>query len=188
MHALLIRHAEHTLQDQVLVGRTPGVHLTNAGRKHALALGRELAPRSIVLVQSSPRERCRETAEQIATVLGVPVEIAPALDEIDFGVWTGADMASLPANPGWRAWNEQRALVRPPGGESMREAQQRIVMHMERTARCDLPGPIAIVTHAEIIRAALLHMKQLPLEAWNSIAVAPGQIIPVDVPFMAAAA
>src|SRR5690349_1995812 len=169
MAAILIRHCEHVLQDRVLVGRSPGIHLTTRGREHARELGHRLADEQIAVVQSSPRERCVETAEEIAALVGAPIDIAPALDEIDLGAWTGATLADLQADPNWRAWNERRAEARPPGGESMRKAQERIVRHLEESAKTGLAGRTAMVTHAEIIRAALLYARRLPLDAWSAI-------------------
>jgi probable phosphoglycerate mutase len=181
VHAVLIRHAEHALQDQVLVGRSPGVHLTTRGLNHARAIGCSLGREHIARVQSSPSERCVETAEEIAAIVGVPVEIESALDEIDVGAWTGATFTNLENDPDWRAWNELRSLVRPPGGESMQQAQQRIVRHLLETAKCTRASRVAMVTHAEIIRAAMLHARRLPLDSWNSIAIAPGEIVPLTV-------
>ncbi|HEY6577893.1 MAG TPA: histidine phosphatase family protein [Rhizomicrobium sp.] len=172
--ALLIRHAEHTLQDVVLAGRSPGIHLSARGRERARGLGRALKDEGIAAIQSSPRERCLETAEDISTALGIPIQIEAALDELDFGLWTGAKFAELDDDSAWRNWNERRSLMRPPGGESMVEAQQRILLHLEETARRGISGPVAMVTHAEIVRAALLHARGLSLDAWGTVPVPPG--------------
>ena len=43
-------------------------------------------------MQASPRERASETAALIAQACGLaPVETSAALDEVDFGSWTGKD-------------------------------------------------------------------------------------------------
>jgi probable phosphoglycerate mutase len=173
--ALLVRHAEHALLDQVLVGRMPGVSLTTRGRERARILARTLRRETIVLVQSSPRERCLETAEEICRALDLPCAIEHALDEIDFGAWNGARFAALENDPGWHSWNGMRSHARPPGGESMQEAQLRIVQHIGATER-RIAGAVVMVTHAEIIRAALLHERNLPLDSWSMISVAPGSI------------
>jgi probable phosphoglycerate mutase len=173
--ALLIRHAEHALQDQALVGRTPGISLTTRGRERARVLARMLRNENIVLVQSSPRERCCETAGEMCLSLGLSCTIEDALDEIDFGAWSGVRFAALENDPEWRSWNGKRSLARPPNGESMHEAQQRIVRHIEEMAR-RVAGTVVMVTHAEIIRAALLHERNLPLEAWGSIVIPPGSV------------
>jgi probable phosphoglycerate mutase len=180
MHTLLIRHAEHALQDLVLVGRSPGVRLTTRGCEKARALGRGLRGEGVAAIQSSPRERCLETAEQISLALGIPVEREPALDELDCGAWTGQKFSSLEHDADWRAWNELRAIARPPGGESMRDVQRRILRHLESAARRGFAGPVVMVTHAELIRAALLHCRGLPLAAWNSVMLAPASVSRIE--------
>jgi probable phosphoglycerate mutase len=86
---LLIRHGANDLVGKVLAGRTPGVHLNDPGRRQAEGLALRLANAGVQGVFSSPRERCRETAEPLARRLGLKVQIAGELQEIDHGAWTG---------------------------------------------------------------------------------------------------
>ncbi|MFW6076611.1 MAG: histidine phosphatase family protein, partial [Hyphomicrobiales bacterium] len=154
----LVRHARHSLVDHVLVGRKPGVGLSAGGRREAAQLAARFAGRSIARVQSSPRRRARETAAPLADALGLEVEIVPGLDEIDFGQWTGRCFDELAPDPRWQAWNGARSMARPPGGESMIEAQARVVGHIEQLG-CTLDGGNAVlVSHCDVIRAALLHV------------------------------
>src|SRR5918997_72805 len=74
---------------------------------------------------------CRHSAEPIAVRLGQAVERSDALLEIDFGAWTGTPFAELDQDPRWAAWNGARPVSRPPYGETMLEAQGRIVVAME---------------------------------------------------------
>jgi len=107
----------------------------------------------------------------IARERGLGVEISPALDELDFGTWTGRSFGALDLDPRWLHWNRARSRTSPPGGESMQNAQQRIVSHLQHLVE-SYPGKcIAIATHAEIIRAAILHVMNLPLDQWSQIEV-----------------
>ncbi len=172
----LVRHAMHALVDRVLIGRMSGVHLNLQGRLQAKRLGMRFAQERLTLVQSSPRERAQETAQAIALAAGAPLEIASALDEIEFGEWTGRPFDRLKEDPDWRAWNSERTRARAPNGETMSEAQTRIVAHLERM-HMRYPGArIAIVTHAEIIRAAVLHHLGLALEAFDRIEISPASV------------
>src|SRR5947209_5293774 len=114
----LVRHAEHSLLHQVLVGRMAGVRLSSTGYARARALAECLKGQGLTAVQSSPRERACETAALIAREAAIPFELAPALDEIDYGEWTGRSFASLADDSGWIGWNAERGRIRPPGGES----------------------------------------------------------------------
>jgi len=173
---LLIRHTHFTLIDRVLVGRAPHVGLSELGWRQALALARDLVQRPISRVQSSPQRRARDTAEPIAHAFGLPIEIAPKMDELDAGLWSGASFETLSANVHWQAWNSKRGTTRPPGGESMRDLQTRVLHHLATLQR-EHPGKeIVLVSHAEPIRAAVLHYRGLPLDAFAQVKIEPGSI------------
>jgi len=173
---LLVRHTSHSLIDRVLVGRAAHVGLSELGERQARALARDLAPRRVARVESSPQRRARETAEPIARALGLPIEIAPKMDELDVGLWTGASFEELKNNPHWHAWNSKRDSTRPPGGESMRDLQKRVLDHLATLEREHPAEDIVLVSHAEPIRAAVLHYRGLPLDAFAQVRIDPGSI------------
>lgn len=172
----LVRHAVHTLVDRVLVGRMSNVRLEEPGRRQAELLAGRLAETGLTAIQSSPRERARETAAPIARRAGLRVEIAPDIDEIDVGEWTGQRFDALAADPRWYTWNTSRGTARPPGGESMGELQARVLGHLETLRTSHPHARIALVTHAEVIRAALLHYLALPLDDFLSVEVRPASV------------
>jgi broad specificity phosphatase PhoE len=160
----LVRHAANDLAERVLCGRKLDVPLNAHGRRQAEALARRLAHEPIAQVISSPRRRARQTAEPIAAALDLSIDIAAQLDEHDAGIWSGQSFADLARDPRWRLWNERRHEVRPPEGESMAELQKRILRYLDRLAASFPNDTIVLVTHAEPIRAALLHERGLPLK------------------------
>lgn len=172
----LVRHATHALVDRALVGRNVHVGLSESGRKEAQALAERLAHAPIVSLQSSPQQRAIQTAEFIADAIGLPIEIAPQMDELDAGSWTGVTFDELESDPRWRDWNCRRASARAPNGESMRELQQRVIDHLSMLHTTDLDGDIVIVSHAEPIRAAILHYRGLSLDEFASVRIAPTSI------------
>lgn len=172
----LVRHAAHGLLDRVLVGRTPRIGLSEDGRRQARMLAARLAREELTAVHSSPRERAQETAHPIAAAARTLVTLAPDLDEIDVGEWTGRSFEEIARDPRWRVWNEQRARARTPGGESMREVQERAVRTLDRLAEAHPEGRIAAVSHGDVIRAALLHYLGLDLDAYDRIEVSPAGI------------
>jgi broad specificity phosphatase PhoE len=176
LDCLLVRHAAHDLVDRVLVGRMDGVALNDLGREQALALRARLESFDILAVQSSPRQRAIETAAIIAGARGLEVTVCPALDEVDFGVWTGLSFADLTARSDWSAWNSARESTRPPLGETMPEAQKRITSYLDDMHASQPKGCIVMVTHAELIRAALLHVMALPLDDWARLDIPPASI------------
>lgn len=171
----LVRHGHHALVDRVLCGRMPGVELDGLGRRQIeLAAGLISPPPSAI--QSSPQPRARQSADIIAARFGLPVAIVPDMDEIDLGEFTSLAFADLEQDPRWRQWNTRRGSTSPPSGESMRALQARVVRHLEEVGGDASDDVVAIVSHAEPIRAALLHYLAIPLDDFHSVEVAPASI------------
>jgi len=163
---LLIRHAAHIHLDKLFSGRMPGVPLSETGRAQAARLGAALASEPIDRIVHSPLDRTSETAVAIAAARGsaVPVAAAAGLIEIDLGDWTGRSWQDFGDDPAWRDWNERRGSARIPGGETMGEAQARIVGCLAALAREADGRTVAVVSHSDMIRAAVAHVLELPLD------------------------
>jgi broad specificity phosphatase PhoE len=173
---LLVRHAAHDRVGTVLCGRMPGVTLGSVGREQARQLGERFAGETIASVQTSPLERARETAQPIALSTGAELAVCEGIVEFDFGAWTGQPFEDLAGDPRWGGWNVARGLHRPPGGESMLEAQARIVKVMEELRRVYPDRSVVLVSHSDVIKAALLYHLGLPLEAYGRLEIAPASI------------
>jgi probable phosphoglycerate mutase len=154
----------------------PGVYLSERGKAQARALARRLAPVRLAVVYASPLERTRQTAELIAAQQAIPVSILEQAIEIDFGGWEGKTFAELADDPHWRRWNECRSLARCPGGESMAEAQGRIVDELAAVVRrCD-GLDVAVVSHGDVIKAAVAWWLGIPLDLFQRLDIAVGSL------------
>ncbi|MBW8755499.1 MAG: histidine phosphatase family protein [Sphingomonadales bacterium] len=174
---LLIRHAAHAQLGTILSGRTPGISLDEQGRMQATRLARLLDPLPIDLIQSSPVQRARETAEAIAAMEPrLTVEIVAALDELDFGDWAGRAFVELADDPQWHDWNRERASTTCPNGESMTAAQHRAWKHVRRVG-VDHPGAmIAMVSHCDIIRAIVAQVMGMTLDNIHRFDIGPASL------------
>ena len=162
---LLIRHAAHSHLGNILSGRTPGIALSDQGEAQATALAGRLAREPLDLVHTSPVQRACETAAAIAVLRpDLPIQTVPALDELDFGEWSGRAFAELEGDPRWHSWNERRSAAPAPSGESMAAAQQRAWRHVEATARSHPGCTLAMVTHCDVIRAVVAQVLGLTLD------------------------
>lgn len=132
----------------MLSGRS-GIALDARGIAEADALAAALAATPIAAIHSSPRQRAQQTAAAIARGRALPVATAPALDEIDFGRFTGRSFAALAGDPDWARWNAQRGTARCPGGETMAEAAARAWRFVDGLGA----GVTVCVTHCDIVRA-----------------------------------
>jgi broad specificity phosphatase PhoE len=178
---LLVRHAAHALIDQVLLGRLDGVELSEVGRQQAEEVCDRLRSFHVTCVQSSPRQRTLETAAVIARCRGLCVERFSALDEIDYGCWSGRSFGELERDAEWQRWNRTRAQARPPRGETMSEVQARVISHLGRMHARQQGGSVVLVTHAEVIRCALLYALALPVAEWWRLEIPPGSVTRLEI-------
>ena len=174
---LLIRHGVNDLQEKgVLVGWTPGVHLSAEGRAQAKALAKRLAPMEIAAVYASPLERTVETAEIVAEPHGLKVTTREGLGEVRYGRWTGESLERLRRRRSWRTVQFVPSRMRFPGGESLREVQARVVEELERLRSDHAKQAVAIVSHADVIKAAVAFYAGLPLDMFQRLMVFPASL------------
>lgn len=139
-----------------------------------MAAAGELKGSPPTAIYSSPRRRTMETAQIVGDRFGLDVTVSDALDEIDFGTWTGARFADLAGDRQWSAWNSHRATARCPGGESQTEAQARaLAIAFEAAAGSENP---LLVTHCDIIRALHCWAERRSLDDIHSISCEPGSL------------
>lgn len=177
---LLIRHATCDHVGRALSGRRPGVHLNDEGRAQARALAARLAGAPLSAVYSSPLERAQETAVVVAEPHGLPVRTAEAFAEIDYGGWTGKSIDELDGVPLWSRFNSYRSGTRAPDGELMLEVQARVAGGLERLRAEYDGGLVAVVSHGDAIRAALLHLAGMPLDHFLRLDVQPASMSIVE--------
>jgi broad specificity phosphatase PhoE len=177
---ILVRHAAHDNVGGFLAGRAPGVALGEAGRAQARRLAQRMARERVDIIQSSPVQRARETAQAIADVAGREVEIARELEETDFGAWAGRSFEELNHDEHWRRWNAARSVNATPAGETMLGVQQRVYAHILVMAQGNPQAHIVMVSHADPIRAALAVVLGLSLDRLQSFDVAPASISVID--------
>lgn len=171
----LVRHGAHGDFGQVLSGRSDRAGLTALGRAQAGWAAAHLSRgEPVAAIHCSPRLRTRQTAAIIGDHLGVPVTVAAALDEIDFGDWTGCSFAALADEPEWHRWNKARATSRPPGGENMAAATGRAVAHLETLAAGG--GRVLCVSHCDVIRGIVAHYLGLGFDRLLAFDVDPGSV------------
>jgi broad specificity phosphatase PhoE len=178
--AFLVRHGANDLIGRAIAGRQPGVSLNVEGRAQAERLRRRFQHEAIRAIHCSPQDRARETAEPIADHLGLDIEIVPALDEIDFGEWTGLPLNELAERLDWRRWNAVRSNSRAPGGETMLEVQTRVVGHIEKLVQLGSNGSYLLVGHADPMKSALLYYLGAPIDFVRRLEISPASISAVE--------
>lgn len=174
----LMRHGSHADVGRRLTGRGPDGGLTNAGTVEVMATADRLAALPPTGIFASPRRRTMETAALVGDRFGLPVVESGALDEIDFGEWTGRDFDELEDDPRWHEWNDRRTTARCPGGESQREAQIRaLAFAFEAFAASDRP---LLVTHCDIVRSLVCWAERRSLDDIHAVSCEPASLTRLD--------
>jgi probable phosphoglycerate mutase len=177
----LIRHAEHRLVGHTLVGRASGVRLSPEGMGQAERLAERLAGSFVVALYSSPLERAVQTAAAIGARVGVEVEVAEELNEVEFGAWTHRTLEDLRPVEEWRRFNLFRSGTAIPGGETMVEVQGRMLRLIERLREAHPAQIVALVSHGDVIKATLAHYLDVPLDLFQRLEISPASLSIVQV-------
>jgi broad specificity phosphatase PhoE len=156
---LLIRHGQTEWnKEHRLPGKLPGISLNDIGKQQAARLADALSILPITAIISSPLERARETAEYIAQVKGLPVQLEPDLEDTDVGRWAGQIYEELnKTDPDWKAYVKDPSVA-PEGVETFPQAQQRAMAAIERWRTQEPTGNYpAFVMHADIIKLIIAY-------------------------------
>lgn len=173
---LLIRHGLTDWVGHRLPGWTPGVHLSEEGRQQANALAQRLASLPIEAIYASPLERTVETAEIIAAPHSLSVQLRENLGEVRIGEWTGQTVEELAKTEEWLAIQFYPSGVDIPGGETMHEMQARMVAELDAIRKAHPGATVAVVSHADVIKAAVAHYIGLHLDLFQRLVVYPASL------------
>lgn len=178
-HLCLVRHGQ---TDWNLEGRYQGqsdVPLNQKGLEQARSLAERLKGETFYAIFSSDLTRARQTAEPIANLLGLPIQLEPGLREINQGQWEGVLVEDIKARYAeiWSKRTEDPANVRPPGGETVREVATRVYAALDNIARRFPNGQVLIVSHGLSIATAICRDKGIPVG--QAYTVIPDNVQPV---------
>jgi broad specificity phosphatase PhoE len=133
--------------------RTASFPLDEALDEKGLAAAKAMAGRleRIGRVLVSPALRAVETAQ----AMGLEGEICPALRECDYGSWAGLSFETLAATDpdALAAWTSDPDAC-PHGGESVTALVARVGAFLDGGG---FSGHTVAITHASVVRAAVVH-------------------------------
>lgn len=96
------------------------------------------------------------------------------------GDWEGRTISELDEREDWRRFNAFRSGVRAPGGEFLIEAQTRMVKQLDGLRQRHPAELIAVVSHADPLRAALAHFLAVPLDLMLRFEISPASVSVVE--------
>lgn len=173
---LLIRHAQTDTAGKRLTGRSAGVFLNAEGREQARELPYRISGIKIDYICCSPLERTVETASQIAEKQELELSNSDSFLEIDYGKWTNLTVQELRGDPLFDRYNAYRSNTRIPGGETMNEVQTRTVTGIGKLCMAHPGATIAIVTHSDVIKLAILWYIGIPVDMMHRIEITPASV------------
>ncbi len=178
---LLIRHASTDAAGKRLSGRKPGVHLNEPGRDEAKQLAQRLSHVHIDAVYTSPLERAVQTAEEVCATINVRCEIDESFNEINFGDWTDKRIEELRSDALFQQFNSFRSNTVIPGGESMLQAQARIVGGLQNLGDKHRSKNVIVVSHSDMIKAAIAYYAGMHIDFLQRIEISPASVSIIDV-------
>ncbi|QTA79950.1 Histidine phosphatase superfamily protein [Desulfonema limicola] len=159
----LVRHG-HIGEDgpKRFIGTTD-LPLSQKGTCQAEKLRNMLSSISFSRTVSSPLKRSLDTARIIAG--SNKVEPVSDLEEIHLGKWEGLTFDHVKAvyPEAFKQRGIDPAGYRPPGGESFKDLQQRVVPVFNRLVK-ETDGSLLVAGHAGVNRVILCHVLGMPLE------------------------
>ena len=173
MRLILVRHGETEHNRGGLTLGRADVPLNERGRAQARAVAASFT-RAPAAIYASPLSRAFETASAIGAATGVDVVMEPDLVEMDVGEMEHLAGAVLRERyPEFlRSWlSSDAADARMPGGETLREVQDRAWHAIERmqAAHPDADAEVVAVTHNFVILTAVCRALNLPLAEFRRI-------------------
>ena len=171
MRLILVRHGETEHNRRKLTLGRADVPLNGHGMAQARAIAASFA-RPPAAIYASPLVRAGDTAAAIAAATGVSVVAEPDLVEMDAGEMEHLSRAELRERyPEFlRAWTSDAAAdARMPGGETLREVQDRAWAAIERMRLATPEGEVVAVTHNFVIATTVCRAVNLPLREFRKL-------------------
>ena len=154
--------------------------LNDTGRSQAAELAERVAGLALRSLWSSDLMRARETAEIVGGRIGLEPQLDPRLREANRGRWEGRlfeDVAREEPDC-YAAWMRAGERWRFPGGESLREQQDRVTASLEDVRRgADLPA--LLVCHGGSIRVMLCKSDPRGLAAFHKFTIPNATVVQV---------
>jgi probable phosphomutase (TIGR03848 family) len=171
---VLVRHGLTKMTGPVLAGWTPDLHLDDRGTKQAAELADRLAAVPLTAIVSSPLDRCLDTVAPVLASRELELQVDDRLGECQYGDWTGKALKDLAKEPMWKVVQNHPSAAVFPGGEALRDTQNRAVAAVrDWNARLGPDATWLACSHGDVIKAITADALGLHLDQFQRIMVDP---------------
>ena len=164
----IARHGETDWNVRGCIQGKTDTQLNEKGRRQAVELADEIAQKDLhpTCIYCGNLKRAIETARIVGKRLGVPMEVVPGLEEMDFGRWEGLSWPSVRVlyKEAYEEWIEQRRYVRCPEGESYQDVLDRLLPVLRVLSEKHKDSKALIINHSANIRTLLSYINDTPFE------------------------
>ncbi|MBV9173694.1 MAG: histidine phosphatase family protein [Chloroflexi bacterium] len=181
---VVIRHGESNYnRERRWQGQSQDAILNELGWRQAACVAEAVRDLRAAALFSSDLSRAIQTAVPVAHAVNLPIYPEARLREISAGSWTDrpSDEVTLEEPERVRAWNDKPASTSPTDGETLAQAQERILSFVrERAAQYD--GQTVLVgTHGAILQTLMAAAQGLSLDdLWLDTPAANGAIVHIE--------
>lgn len=146
---ILVRHGQTVWNTREVFRGQTDIELDETGLKQAELLGAYLSQGKVDAVFSSPLKRAVQTAQAIVRRHGLAVEIAPGLNDINFGEWQGLSLqeVGIRFKELFAVWSSEPHRVRIPSGESLDNVHQRAQTVVNQVVKKYTGKVVVLVSH-----------------------------------------
>jgi probable phosphoglycerate mutase len=181
---VLLRHGEtpHTAEKRFSGSGGHDPELSQEGLRQAAAVAERLAQDGGVdVVVSSPMRRTRQTADAVASAMGLDVREVDGFRECAFGEWEGLTFAEV--REGWPEhlahWLGDPA-AEPPGGESFADVRRRVTRARDQLLARHPRQVVLVVTHVTPTKVLVSDALGAPLSALYRMEMSPATLTEIQ--------
>ena len=173
MRIYLVRHGETEWNKIRRFQGRSNLPLNHEGKKQARALALALKNTSLMAIYTSPLVRALQTARLIKDFHpSAPILEENGFIEMDLGEFDGMKVQDWAKQyPDTRkAWNENPASVKMPGGESLGEVQDRASKALERITQLHPPDDTILISSHNFVNLTILcDLLNIPLDRFREL-------------------
>lgn len=147
LEIIVIRPGSTDYDQQGRIQGTLEIPLNDEGRTEIARVAEELKARELEAIYAAENLPAVETAETLATLLGVKLKRLESLTNLNLGLWQGLmiDDVKRKQPKVYRQWQEHPESVCPPEGERFGQAVERVQSAIAKLFRKHSQGAVALV-------------------------------------------